>query len=63
MCRVCQIDTDGSGLYLGIAGDKGFETVGNDLYLMKQSLLYDGRRLILGPNSPFKNIPILGVIV
>ena len=24
---------------------------------------YDGRRLILGPNSPFKNIPILGMIL
>ena len=32
-------------------------------YLMKQGGLYDGRRLILGPNSPFKNIPILGMIL
>ena len=30
---------------------------------MKQSGLYDGRRLILGPNCPFKNIPILGMIL
>ena len=29
---------------------------------MKQGGLYDGRGLILGPNSPFKNIPILGII-
>ena len=30
---------------------------------MKQAWLYDGRGLILGPNSPFKNIPILGMII
>ena len=42
---------------------KGFETVGNGLSLMKQGGLYDGRGLILGPNSPFKNISILGMIL
>ena len=42
---------------------KGFETVGNGLYLMKQGGLYDGRGLILGPNSPFKNIRILCMIL
>ena len=60
---VCRIETDGEGLYLGPTSGKGFETVGNGLYLMKQSELYDGRVLILGPNSPFKNIPILGMIL
>ena len=60
---VCRIETDGEGLYLGPASGKGFETVGNGLYLMKQGGLYDGRGLILGPNSPFKNIPILGMIL
>ena len=60
---VCRLETDGEGLYLGQASGKGFETVGNGLYLMKQGGLYDGRGLILGPNSPFKNIPILGVIL
>ena len=61
--RVRQIETDRSGLYLGPAIDKGFETVGNDLYLMKDGGLYDGRRLILSPTSLFKNIPILGMIL
>ena len=61
--RVCQIETDVSGLYLGSASGKGIETVGNDLHLMKQGGLYDGRGLILGPNSPFKNIPILRMIL
>ena len=60
--NVCQIETDGKGLYLGPTGGKGFETVGNCLHLMKQGGLYDGRGLILGPNSPFKNIPIPGMI-
>ena len=60
---VCQIDTVGEGLYPGPASGKGFETVGSGLYLMKQGGLYDGRGLILGPNSSFKNIPILGMIL
>ena len=60
---MCQIEADGEGLYLGPASCKGFETVGNGLFLMKQGGLYDDRELILGPNSPFKNIPILGMIL
>ena len=58
---MCRIETDGEGLYLRPASVNGFETVGNDVYLMKQGGLYDGRGLILGPNSPFKNIPIHGI--
>ena len=60
---MCHIETDGSGLYLGPASGKGFEAVGNDLYLMKQVGLFDGRGLIFGPNSQFKNIHILGMIL
>ena len=60
---MCQIKTDGKGLYLGPASGKGFENVGNGLYLMKQCGLFDGRGLTLGPNSPFKNNPILGMIL
>ena len=56
---VCRIETD-EGLYLEPTSGKGFEIVRNDLYLMKQDGLYDGRGLILGPNSPFKNIHSLG---
>ena len=59
---VCRIETDGKGLYLGLSSGKGFENVGNGLCLMKQCGLYDGRGLILGPNSQFKNIPIPGMI-
>ena len=60
---VCRIETDGKGLYLGPASGKGSENVGNGLYLMKQGRLYDGSGLILGPNTPFKNIPILVMIL
>ena len=60
---VCQIETDGNELYLGPTSGKRFETVGNGLYLMKQGGLYDRRGLTLGKNRPFKNIPILGMIL
>ena len=60
---VCRIESDGEGLYLGPVSGKGFETVGNGIYLMKQGGLYDGRGLILCPNSPFENISILGLIL
>ena len=61
--RVYQIETDESGLYPGPTSGKGFATVGIGLYLMKQGRLYDGRGLILGTDSPFKDIPILGMIL
>ena len=60
---MCQTETDGKGVYLGPTSGKGFETVGNGLYLMKQGGMYDGKGLILGPNSTFKNIPILDMIL
>ena len=60
---MCQIETDGKGLYLGPASGKGFETVRNGICLMKQGRLYDGRGVILGSNNPFKNIPILDMIL
>ena len=50
-------------MYLGPASGKEFETIWNGLYLMKQGGLYDGWGLILGPNIPFKNIPIFGMIL
>ena len=59
---VCRIETDGESLYLGRASGKGYETVGNGHYLMKQGGLHDGRGLMLGPNSPFKYISIHGMI-
>ena len=58
--NVCQIETDGEGLYLSQQAAKDLKLL--EMVLMKQRGLYDGRGLILGPNSPFKNIPVLGVI-
>ena len=60
---MCRIETDEKGLYLEPASGKGFENIGNGLYLVKQCGLYDGSGLILGSNSPFKNIPILCMIL
>ena len=61
---ICQVESDGSGLYLGPATGSGLESSGDGLYIMKDgtSRRY-GRGLLLGPNSPFKNIPILGAIL
>ena len=36
---------------------------GNGLYLRVGSNIYEGNGLLLGPSSPFKNIPILGWIL
>ena len=60
---VCQVETDGEGLYLGPVRGKGLDAVGDGLYLKKEGGMYDGSGLLLGPNSPFKNIPILGMIL
>ena len=37
--------------------------VGNGLFLRRGRNVYDGEGLVLGANSPFKNIPILGWIL
>ena len=38
---VCRRETDGEGLYLGPTSSKGFETVVNGLYLMKQGMMVE----------------------
>ena len=61
---VCQIETDGKGLYLGPVSGSGLETMGDGLFLKKEGGIYPtGRGLLLGPNSPFSNIPILGMLL
>ena len=60
---VSQVETDGSGLYLKPYKGKGLESYGDGLYLKQGGKLYDGKGLLLGPNSPFANIPILGAIL
>ena len=53
---------EGNGLYLtphrGLIG-----VPGNGLYLKHGSSIYNGEGLLLGKNSPFKNIPILNLLL
>ena len=60
---VSQVETDGHGLYLKPYGGKGLKSYCDGLYLKQGGKLYDGKGLLLGPNSPFANIPILGAIL
>ena len=60
---VCRVETDGKGLYLDPVNGSGLRLFGDGLYLKQGNKFVDGRRLLLGPNSPFKNIPILGMIL
>ena len=60
---ICQIETDGQGLYLKPYKGKGLQSFCDELYLKQGGKLYDGKGLLLGPNSPFANIPILGAIL
>ena len=60
---VCQVETDGKGLYLGPTSGSGLEFVGDGLYLKKGDGVYDGKGLLLGSNSPFSSIPILGALL
>ena len=60
---VNRVETDGRGLYLSPYKGKGLTSYGNGLYLKQGGNIYDGKGLLLGPNSPFANIPILGAIL
>ena len=60
---VNRVETDGRGLYLSPYKGKGLNSYGDGLYLKRGGSIYDGKGLLLGPNSPFANIPILGSIL
>ena len=60
---VCRVETDGKGLYLDPVNGSGLRLFGDGLYLKQGNKFVDGRGLLLGPNSPFKDIPILGMIL
>ena len=53
---------EGNGLYLR-AHPSSHGALGDGLYLKRGNALHNGDGLILGKNSPFKNIPILGWIL
>jgi hypothetical protein len=59
----CKVETDGCGLYLSPTNGKALESLGSGLYLFKEGRAYDGSGLLLGENSPFKNVPILGLLL
>ena len=60
---VCRVETDGRGLYLDPVDGSGLKLFGDGLYLSRDGKIMDGRGLLLGPNSPFRKIPILGAIL
>ena len=60
---VSQVETDGHGLYLKPYEGKGLQSYGDGLYLKRGGRIYDGKGILLGSNSPFANIPILGAIL
>ena len=60
---VCRVETDGKGLYLDPVDGSGLRMFGNGLYLSQDGEISRGEGLLLGPNSPFRHIPILGAIL
>ena len=60
---VCKVETDEKGLYLDPADGKGLKLFGDGLYLKQGDQIVDGKGLLLGPNSPFRKIPILGLLL
>jgi hypothetical protein len=57
----CKVHVSGSGLYLS-PWQKG-SSLGEGLYMKSGTSYVDGSGLLLGPNSPFQNIPILGMLL
>ena len=58
--KTMRVRTDGAGLYLNPANGSGLEKHGDGLYLSQDNHIVEGSGLLLGPNSPLKNVPILG---
>ena len=51
----------GNGLKMMPKKCKGIH--GDGLFLKKGSRIYDGRGILFGKNSPFRNIPLLGLLL
>ena len=60
---VCRVETDGKGLYLDPYSGEGLKFFGDGLYLSQGGKISEGKGILLGPNSPFKHIPILGMLL
>jgi len=57
--NITRVETDGQGLYLKPFKGSGLGMVGDGLYLKQGGQIISGESLLLGPNSPLKNIPVL----
>ena len=53
----CQVETDGSGLYLKLYKGKGSQSYSDGFYLKREGKLYDGQGLLLGPSSLLPTAP------
>lgn len=60
---VCGVETDGHSVLLEPANGNEFKTLGSGLYLKREGQIYNGKGLLLGEKSPFKDIPILGMLL
>ena len=58
--NIARVETDCQGLYLKPYKGSGDGMVGDGLYLKQWGQVIGGGGLLLGPNSPLKNIPVLG---
>jgi len=72
--NIAKIETDEQGSYLKTYSGKGLGNVGSGIFLKQEGQVYSGGGLfskqegqvysgggiLLGPNSPLKNIPVLG---
>ena len=58
--NIARVEMDGQGLYLKPYKGSGLGMVGDGLYLKQGGQVITGHGLRLGPNSPLKNIPVLG---
>jgi len=58
--NITRVETDGQVLYLKPYKGSELGMVGIGLYLKQGGQIISGEGLLLGPNSPLKNIPVLG---
>jgi len=58
----CKIAPAGNGLYL-TPWQKGSAVNGDGLFMKSGSSYVDGSGLLLGPKSPFRDVPFLGLLL